>query len=48
MQAILVKAGKNNLITQNQYEYYMDKQMSAAGYRKKEPVEIPKKEANVV
>lgn len=41
MQAILVKAGKNNLITQNQYEYLW-KQMSAAGYRKKEPVEIPK------
>ncbi len=41
MQALLVKAGKNDIITQHQYQYLW-KQMSAAGYRKKEPVEVPK------
>lgn len=41
MQALLVKAGKNEIITTHQYQYLW-KQMSAAGYRKKEPVDIPK------
>jgi Zn-dependent peptidase ImmA (M78 family) len=41
MQALLVKAGKGEIITPNQYQYLW-KQMSAAGYRKKEPVEITK------
>lgn len=41
MQALLVKAGKNGVISSNQYQYLW-KQMSAAGYRKKEPVDIPK------
>jgi Zn-dependent peptidase ImmA (M78 family)/DNA-binding XRE family transcriptional regulator len=41
MQALLVKAGKGSVITANQYQYLW-KQMSAAGYRKKEPIDTPK------
>jgi Zn-dependent peptidase ImmA (M78 family)/DNA-binding XRE family transcriptional regulator len=39
MQALLVKASKSEVITRNQSEYLW-KQLTAAGYRKKEPVEI--------
>ena len=40
MQAILYKAKDLGTITQNQY-YYLFKQMSSLGYRKKEPVDVP-------
>jgi Zn-dependent peptidase ImmA (M78 family)/DNA-binding XRE family transcriptional regulator len=43
MQALLTKASKNDLITVNQ-SAYLWKQISAAGYRTKEPVDIPKEQ----
>jgi Zn-dependent peptidase ImmA (M78 family)/DNA-binding XRE family transcriptional regulator len=46
MQALLVKAGKGKIITTNQYQYLW-KQMSAAGYRKKEPIDIPKEKPSL-
>lgn len=39
MSALVVKARKNNIITENQAKYLYS-QLSALGYRKSEPVEL--------
>lgn len=47
IQAILYKAGKSELITPNQSKYLW-KQIAIAGYKKKEPVDIPREQPSVL
>lgn len=47
MQALLYKASKSELITENQSKYLW-KQLSAAGYRKNEPIDFPREKPIVL